>query len=122
MVQLGLTNSRMKDFYDLIVLSRQFSFPGDTLRDAIRATFTRRATPLPQGPPIALTAAFGQDEAKRKQWDAFRKRNGLTDRIGTLEEVIADLATFLIPPLMAATASRPFPGSWPAGGPWVASG
>jgi predicted nucleotidyltransferase component of viral defense system len=32
MVNLGLTNSRMKDYYDIWLLSEQFSFDGETLR------------------------------------------------------------------------------------------
>src|SRR5260221_10916815 len=58
MVHLGLANSRMKDFYDLVILSRMFEFEGDLLARAIRATFDRRKTPVPSGLPIALTSAF----------------------------------------------------------------
>lgn len=46
MVQLGLANSRMKDYYDLWVLMREFEFDGELLRKAIAATFSRRKTPL----------------------------------------------------------------------------
>jgi len=42
MVMLGIANSRMKDFYDLYVLARDFSFDGNTLVRAIKATFKRR--------------------------------------------------------------------------------
>lgn len=31
MVRLGMTNTRMKDFYDLLILSREFAFDGPTL-------------------------------------------------------------------------------------------
>jgi len=48
LVQLGLANSRMKDFYDLVVLSRMFEFDGELLTRAIRATFERRSTPVPR--------------------------------------------------------------------------
>lgn len=44
---LGIANSRMKDFFDLWILSRYTEFDGDTLRRAIRATFVRRKTTLP---------------------------------------------------------------------------
>lgn len=47
-VQLGLANSRMKDFYDLIILSRMFEFQGPTLARAILATFSRRKTSVPR--------------------------------------------------------------------------
>ncbi len=42
MVQLGMTNSRMKDYYDLWFVSRHFEFEGPTLAAAMRATFDRR--------------------------------------------------------------------------------
>lgn len=41
MVQLGIANSRMKDFYDVWTLARQFDFDGNGLCEAIRATFQR---------------------------------------------------------------------------------
>lgn len=44
MVKLGIANSRMKDFYDMEVLSRTFSFGGKSLREAIHNTFERRGT------------------------------------------------------------------------------
>ena len=42
MVSLGVTNSRMKDFYDLRRLAASAEFDGPTLARAIRATFERR--------------------------------------------------------------------------------
>jgi predicted nucleotidyltransferase component of viral defense system len=58
MISLGHTNSRMKDFYDVFLLSRTRDFDGDTLARAIRATFTRRRTPLPDDEPVVLTTDF----------------------------------------------------------------
>ena len=46
-VNLGLTNSRMKDYYDIWLLSQQFDFDGVNLVRAIEATFRRRRTVLP---------------------------------------------------------------------------
>lgn len=47
MVQLGLANSRMKDFYDLLVMSRTFAFEGEPLRRGdrgdVRAAGDRRS-------------------------------------------------------------------------------
>lgn len=39
MVKLGVINSRMKDFYDIWMLSRQFNFNGAQLAEAINLTF-----------------------------------------------------------------------------------
>jgi len=44
MVKLGVLNSRMKDFYDIWLLSRQFDFDGAKLTEAIRLTFEQRYT------------------------------------------------------------------------------
>jgi hypothetical protein len=44
MVKLGAINSRMKDFFDIWLLSQQFSFSGDSLCRAVKATFNRRGT------------------------------------------------------------------------------
>ena len=41
MVMLGIANSRMKDFYDLYVLARDFHFDGAILAKAINATSMR---------------------------------------------------------------------------------
>lgn len=47
MVDLGMANSRMKDFYDLWYLSEHFGFEGEPLAEALRRTFEQRRTPLP---------------------------------------------------------------------------
>ncbi len=39
MAKLGILNSRMKDFYDIWMLSRQYDFEGTSLAEAIRQTF-----------------------------------------------------------------------------------
>jgi hypothetical protein len=102
MVQLGMANSRMKDFFDLWVMARDFSFAGDILRDAIAATFSRRKTEIPSTVPKALTETFSKDEAKKKQWSAFCMRSGLQMHVGELAETVAALGRFVIPPLTAA--------------------
>lgn len=39
MIKLGELNSRMKDFYDIWLLSRQFSFESTKLAEAVKLTF-----------------------------------------------------------------------------------
>ena len=75
-VKLGLLNTRLKDYYDLRHLSRNFEFDGGLLVRAITATFERRKTALPVETPVGLTTAFSQDGAKQTQWSAFRRRLG----------------------------------------------
>lgn len=117
MVKLGLANSRMKDFYDLAVLARRFPFDGTQLASAIRATFERRGTPLPEHTPTALGPEFAADPGKRAQWSGFKRKSAIDDA-GGLAEVLAEVAAFVSPPLVAARSGTLWPGSWPAGGPW----
>jgi hypothetical protein len=114
---LGIANSRMKDFFDLWILSRHTEFDGDTLRRAIRATFDRRTTVWPPGVPVGLTDDFARDAQKQTQWRAFLGKNMLEAL--ELEVLTAALRDFLRPPIAAANADIHFPGLWPDGGPWT---
>ncbi len=116
MVALGMANSRMKDFFDLSVLAREFEFNGALLCAAIAATFQRRKTALP-AEPVALTATFTHDVAKQTQWTAFLRRGRLDGSLD-LAGLVAALRDFLLPPLDALRQERAFAAHWPAGGPW----
>ena len=118
MIRLGIANSRMKDFYDVWLLSRVFEFDGQTLIDAVRATMTRRRTPVPAAAPAAFTEGFKQDEQKRAQWRAFVRRSRLSDAPGDLGAVIQDLSGLLQPVLDALRSGTPLPAMWSQGGPW----
>jgi predicted nucleotidyltransferase component of viral defense system len=119
LVAFDMAISRMKDFYDLWVLSKQFPFEGASLSAAIAATFERRSTPIPAGVPTALTDEFSNDRIKQTQWTAFLIRNGLTDSAPDLSSVIRDLRAFLLAPLHAAAERQALQKSWKPGGPWA---
>lgn len=102
MVVLGRANSRMKDFYDVWILSRSFRFDDTRLARAIAATFARRGTAIPTEMPDALTPAFASDAQKQRQWQAFVE-NVATDP-GHLEQVVDELAGFLMPHAKKAEA------------------
>jgi predicted nucleotidyltransferase component of viral defense system len=104
MVKLGITNSRMKDFYDLWFLSQRFKFDGTTLRATIEATFSRRRTNLPLAPE-PFTDTIANDAIKQAQWSAFLRRNGLTGASAQFVDVVAILRTFIEPVLHSS--SRP---------------
>ncbi|MBX9681373.1 MAG: nucleotidyl transferase AbiEii/AbiGii toxin family protein [Gemmataceae bacterium] len=117
MTKLGLLNSRMKDFYDLWVLRRQFDFDGGTLATAIRRTFAHRKTAV-VARPTALTAAFGEDAAKQTQWQGFLRKTRLDDVPPSLQSVIDELAPFLVPVAAAVETRSAFEWFWTAPGPW----
>jgi predicted nucleotidyltransferase component of viral defense system len=100
MVALGRANSRMKDYYDIWVLSRSYEFKGDALARAIKATFARRKTEIPTSPPEGLTKAFAEDARTKDQWAAFVKEVSIDP--GPLATIVADLAVFLMPHADAA--------------------
>jgi predicted nucleotidyltransferase component of viral defense system len=101
---LGMANSRMKDYFDLLALARENAMEPDILAQAIAATFARRHTALPEGTPIGLTDRFAADTDKQKQWQAFIKRNRLD--APALGDVVAELASFSHTPLARAAAIR----------------
>lgn len=101
---LGMINSRMKDYFDLLGLAREGRLEPEPLGQAIHATFARRGTPLPEHLPIGLSDAFALDRGKRAQWQAFLSRNRLT--APSLEVVVAEVAAFAMPALDAARAFR----------------
>lgn len=118
MVSRGLLNSRMKDYYDLKMMAKEFSFEGQILSKAIKATFIRRGTAIPRDTPVALTEEFSSNPDKKIQWKAFLKTSKLDDIKMEISQIIDDIHAFIMPLVIAAANNRPFTKSWPAGGPW----
>jgi predicted nucleotidyltransferase component of viral defense system len=118
MVKLGIANSRMKDFYDLWVMARDFEFEGALLSRAIRATFERLGTTLPTELPLALSDEFSDDPSKKMQWAAFLRRLGRKTGDTPLAEVIRALTEFLLPLVLAAGRAEAFDRTWSPAGPW----
>ena len=93
MISLGMLNSRLKDFYDLYVLSKTHDFDGETLKTAIQETLHHRGT------SIGYIAAFDESflsPYKKSQWNSFI-RNKDPNHIIELEEVIEELKLFINP-------------------------
>ena len=118
LVNLGMANSRMKEFYDLWVMAREFGFDGETLSEAIRNTFSRRQTPLPKRTPSGLSAEFHEDAQKNNQWNAFLRKGNLATYPPSLTKVCGLLERFLLPPTQAVLQEHEFMAKWEAGGPW----
>ncbi len=118
MVNLGMQNSRMKDFYDIWILRRDFEFEGEVLVNAVKATFQRRKTELPQNIPLALTTDFYNDHIKKTQWKAFISKGSFSAVETSLKIVAGQISDFILPPLNAIIQSGNFQKRWPPGGPW----
>ena len=116
MVKLGAINSRMKNFYDIWMLSRQFSFNGAQLAEAIRLTFNQRGTPLPIDVE-AFSAPF--IDMKQIQWTAFMKRLQQDHVPSKFGEIVSSVSKFLIPILHAlSNKESAAPKTWLIHGQW----
>ena len=114
-VHLGIGNSRMKDYFDLLSIASHQKLDGQLLARAIEATFARRATPRPVNCPLGLTVEFAAYPIKLSQWNAFLRKNGL--RPIPFEDVIGTLAAFLLP-FYGPPREQVRNTIWPPGGPW----
>jgi len=118
MVMLGTKNSRMRDFFDVYMLSKFQTLDGGLLAEALRATFERRRTEFSDGLPLALTSEFAAMKDKQVQWRAFLKKNGLSSAPEEFGEVVRHLSIFFNPVITAARKGTPFGKTWNPGGPW----
>jgi predicted nucleotidyltransferase component of viral defense system len=89
MVALGRANSRMKDYYDVWMLTSTFEIEPERLQRAITATFARRTTLVPTEVPDGLSDAFAADPGKQRQWDSFAR--GLSAPTPTLQSLVWQL-------------------------------
>jgi predicted nucleotidyltransferase component of viral defense system len=121
MVALDMSNSQMKDFFDIWILARLFIFDGTLLVQAFRSTFAERQTPLPQETPTAFLPEFYADPGKTAQWQAFVRRSRIDTGDTDLAQIIEEIAPFLLPPLQAAAQGISFSASWQPNGPWIVS-
>lgn len=121
-VVLGAENSRMKDFYDLWTIARRFELDGAILRQALAATFERRATPVPARTPFALTPAFASDDVKRAQWSGFVRKSRLKADRPPLSDIQGAISDLVMPAVTSIHAEKPFDVWWQPGGPWKSRG
>ena len=104
LVTLGMANSRLKDFYDLWVISRTFELRRAALIEAVHRTFERRGTVLPSDTPVGLTDEFA--EAWATQWRAFLGRDRMAAAPDAFAATVADLRAFLMPLVVGLREER----------------
>jgi predicted nucleotidyltransferase component of viral defense system len=116
-LDLADLNSRMKDFYDIWVLSQKYPFGGRSLQDAITATCKRRKTALSSEAEI-FSKEFIDRADKGSQWSAFLGKGPMGDVPGEFSSMIDNIRDFLLPLTLAIEHERPFEFEWPPSGPW----
>jgi predicted nucleotidyltransferase component of viral defense system len=117
MIRLGILNSRMKDIFDIWLLSQRFAFVGEVLSRAIIECFIRRGVEA-IAEPVALSSEFSDDPAKATQWRAFKRKSRLEGVSDDLADLISAIADFLTPILSAISEGKDFKGRWKPSGPW----
>lgn len=111
MIKLGQLNSRMKDFYDIWLLSRQFEFELSSLAEAVRLTFKQRGTELKE-PIDAFSADF--ISSRQPMWAAFRKRLKQDHVPESFQEMATEVELFLEPVIKGVSDHI----TWKPAGPW----
>ena len=109
-VNLGLANSRIKDFYDLYTIPQAIKVDRHALMRSIRATFDHRKTKIPSARPPGLTLQFATNPSRKKQWVAYIKSSALT---GTRLEFVVDEIWKYLSPLCESILNQPIRGVHP---------
>jgi predicted nucleotidyltransferase component of viral defense system len=117
-VDLGMRNSRMKDYFDIFYLSQKFDFKGKDLSEALIATFERQRTPIPWRTPRGLSYNFAMDPIKKIQWNSFLIQTNAMFIDKNFAEVVESVCKFLMPAARKAARGERFDLFWPPGGPW----
>ena len=116
-LDLADLNSRMKDFYDLWVLSQKYSLDGRSLQEAIIATCNRRGTIIRSDAEI-FSPEFSRHADKNTQWAAFINKGPMDDPPDDFAILMTALHEFLLPMAMACEKNEQIKLKWPPGGPW----
>lgn len=101
-VVLGMVNSRLKDYLDLVVMMERAALDEPTLALAVAATFQRRGTGVPHALPVGLSDEFAVDPTRIALWQSLLKKNDIVHR--PLVDVVTVLRVALWPAIVQAGA------------------
>lgn len=93
MIKLSYINSRMKDFYDIFNIIKNYDLNGENVKNAIKHTFHNRNTKLELN-LVIFKKDFYTDIEKINQWKNFIKKNKIVDI--EFKEVIFLLKVFFV--------------------------
>lgn len=118
MVRHAELNSRMKDYYDLWLLSEKFEFESTSLQTAIETTFRKRDTEIPIERPSSLSAEYIR--ASQSRWMNFLQKMKLeNEEVMDLENVIETIWVFIEYPLRASRSQTGLTLKWIPKQGWI---
>jgi predicted nucleotidyltransferase component of viral defense system len=98
MIRYAELNSRMKDYYDLWLISETFEINSHSLQKAIETTFRNRDTELPMERPASLSVEFAT--VNKPRWAHFLKKMNLaTAKNDDFADITGHIWKFLEYPL-----------------------
>ena len=116
MARHGAETTRLKDFYDVAVLSREVRFAGPELSAAVRETFLAwGATPVTVDLDC-LSRAWA--EANESEWRRFRQGKALKAGMGSLADAVDEIRNLAMPVLAAVSAGGILEDGWVPGSGW----
>ena len=93
-VQLGYSNGRLKDFYDIQLMTTGFDFDGVVLKETIEETFSHRKTLIDDS--CFYDEEFLNDPLLSSRWESFKKQKQASSTLSFRETVIS-IRNFLSP-------------------------
>ncbi|NTF17749.1 nucleotidyl transferase AbiEii/AbiGii toxin family protein [Agrobacterium rubi] len=119
MCRHGMVNTRIKDYFDIYIMSKSFEFIGDELALAIQNTFEQHDTDIPET-FSALSDRFAEDRRNGHTWREFidLARAMVTE---DFVEVVRDLRAFVEPVIEHAVHGSGL-GNWHPETGWISYG
>lgn len=96
MIDRGLANSRMKDFYDVYSILSSHMLNNEILSEAIVSVFNNRNTGYYEDHPL-FNGEFKNDSVKQVQWNSFMKKmkyNGILTLGDVVDRITEELSPY----------------------------
>ncbi len=113
-VSKGMSNTRVKDYFDLSEFAQGLVFRGDLLKHALERTFEFRSTGIPKEIPLALTQEYYNDKNRQSDWKQFIHNNSLSNGLN-LAVCCNLIVEFLMPVADSITSKSEFQYAWRKG-------
>ena len=115
MVQFGIDNTRVKDYFDMWMLAGMHTLDGALLVEAVTRTFEAQQREIPPAELDGLTADFADYAAD--SWQRFLRKIDSKSAVA-LDEVVEVLSEMIHPVTEAARMGENFDSVWQPEGGW----